>query len=191
MLENKEKDLEIEKYLEEILKASKYYGFKHIGCDCYKYKNVYVELREETITDINGIYEMDYAVFETEEDMNNDYELNIMTDYMAIENAIEFWQDLKATIDRNCIDGYDYNKNLEEDNFYYIVFALGRDLIKDYLPYETDTAYDFCKRVAIDFEKSEYNVNTKGLYECLENYVNDNFKTIKEEKVLYKGQEIK
>ena len=103
MLENKEKDLEIEKYLEEIFKASKYYGFKHIGCGCFKYKDLYIELREETITDINGIYEMDYAVFENEEDMNTDYELNIMTDYMSIENAIEFWQYLKAEIDTNCM----------------------------------------------------------------------------------------
>lgn len=37
-----EKEKELEKYLEEILKTSKYYGFEHIGCDCYKYK---VELR--------------------------------------------------------------------------------------------------------------------------------------------------
>ena len=69
----------------------------------------------------------------------------------------------------------EYTKNkLEEDNYYYIVFVLGRDLLKGILPYEDDTAYDFCKKVANDFEKSSYNVNTKGLYEGLEECVKDN-----------------
>ena len=40
----------------------------------------------------------------------------------------------------------EYTKSkLEEDNYYYVVFVLGRDLIKGILPYEDDTAYDFCK----------------------------------------------
>ena len=84
----------------------------------------------------------------------------------------------------------EYTKSkLEEDNYYYIVFVLGRDLIKGILPYEDDTAYDFCKKVANDFEKSSYNVNTKGLYECLEEYVKDNF-YLKDGEITWKGEKI-
>ena len=84
----------------------------------------------------------------------------------------------------------EYTKNkLEEDNYYYIVFVLGRDLLKGILPYEDDTAYDFCKKVTNDFEKSSYNVNTKGLYECLEEYVKDNF-YLKEGEITWKGEKI-
>ena len=82
----------------------------------------------------------------------------------------------------------EYTKSkLEEDNYYYVVFVLGRDLIKGILPYEDDTAYDFCKKVANDFEKSSYNVNTKGLYECLEEYVKDNF-YLKDGEITWKGE---
>ena len=84
----------------------------------------------------------------------------------------------------------EYTKSkLEEDNYYYVVFVLGRDLIKGILPYEDDTAYDFCKKVANDFEKSSYNVNTKGLYECLEEYVKDNF-YLKDGEITWKGEKI-
>ena len=78
---------------------------------------------------------------------------------------------------------------LAEDSYYYIVFALGRDLINGVLPYEDDKAYDFCKKVANDFEKSTYNVNTKGLYECLEEYVRDNF-YLKNGEITWKGEKI-
>ena len=54
-----------------------------------------------------------------------------------------------------------------------MVFILGRDLLKNSLPYEDDLAYDFCVNIAKDFEISEYNRNTKGLYECLEEYIAD------------------
>ena len=84
----------------------------------------------------------------------------------------------------------EYTKSkLEEDNYYYVVFVLGRDLIKGILPYEDDTAYDFCKKVANDFEKSSYNINTKGLYECLEEYVRDNF-YLKDGEITWKGEKI-
>lgn len=84
----------------------------------------------------------------------------------------------------------EYTRNkLEEDNYYYIVFVLGRDLIKGVLPYEDDTAYDFCKKVANDFGESIYNVNTKGLYECLEEYVRDNF-YLKNGEITWKGEKI-
>lgn len=53
----------------------------------------------------------------------------------------------------------------------YVVFILGRDLLKDVLPYENDLAYDVCVKVAKDFQTSEFNRNTRGLYECVEDYV--------------------
>ena len=43
------------------------------------------------------------------------------------------------------------------DTYYYSVFVLGRDLLKGILPYEDDLAYEFCKKVATDFEESDYN----------------------------------
>ena len=69
------------------------------------------------------------------------------------------------------------------------MFILGRDLIKGILPYYNDDAYNFCRRVANDFEKSAYNVNTKGLYECLEEYVKDNF-YLKGGEITWKGRKI-
>lgn len=47
------------------------------------------------------------------------------------------------------------------DTYYYSVFVLGRDLLKDILPYEDDLAYEFCKKVAVDFEESNYNDSSK------------------------------
>ena len=78
---------------------------------------------------------------------------------------------------------------LAEDSYYYIVFALGRDLINGVLPYEDDTAYEFCKKVAVDFEESDYNDSSKGLYECLEEYVKDKF-YLKNGKITWKGEDI-
>ena len=87
-------------------------------------------------------------------------------------------------------DMLEYTKNkIEEDNYYYIVFVLGKDLLKGILPYEDDKAYDFCLFVANDFEKSTYNVNTKGLYECLDEYVKDNF-YLKNGEITWKGEKI-
>ena len=90
---------------------------------------------------------------------------------------------------KEMIDNCRYNPYPNEDNYYYVVFVLGRDLIKGIFPYEDDTAYDFCKKVANDFEKSSYNVNTKGLYECLEEYVRDNF-YLKNGEITWKGEKI-
>lgn len=82
-----------------------------------------------------------------------------------------------------------YVDKLSEDSYYYVVFALGRDLISGILPYYTDDAYDFCKEVANDFMKSKYNVATKGLYTCLEEYVKDNF-YLQNGKLTWKGKVI-
>lgn len=76
------------------------------------------------------------------------------------------------------------------DTYYYSVFVLGRDLLKGILPYEDDLAYEFCKKVAIDFEESNYNNSLKGLYECLEEYVKDKF-YLKNGRITWKGEDIK
>ena len=57
----------------------------------------------------------------------------------------------------------------------YVVFLLGRDLLKGILPLENDIAYEWCVNIAKDFEVSEYNINTKGLYSCLEDYIKARF----------------
>ena len=71
------------------------------------------------------------------------------------------------------------------DTYYYSVFVLGRDLLKGILPYEDDLAYEFCKKVAVDFEESNYNDSSKGLYE----YVKDKF-YLKNGKITWKGEDI-
>lgn len=81
-------------------------------------------------------------------------------------------------------------KNIELKKYdNYVVFVLGRDLLKGILPYENDIAYEWCVNIAKDFEVSTYNVNTKGLYECLEEYVKDNF-YLKDGEITWKGEKI-
>ena len=46
--------------------------------------------------------------------------------------------------------------------------------LKDILPYENDIAYEWCVNIAKDFEISDFNVNTRGLVECLEDYLRAN-----------------
>lgn len=55
----------------------------------------------------------------------------------------------------------------------YVVFILGRSFLTDILPNYDDIAYEVCIKLAKDFEVSEFNVDTKGLYECVEEYVAD------------------
>ncbi len=61
------------------------------------------------------------------------------------------------------------NKRYDE----YVVFILGRSFLNDILPYEDDTSYEYCIKLAEDFEVSKFNVNTQGLYECVQEYVAD------------------
>lgn len=63
---------------------------------------------------------------------------------------------------------------METRDFNYIIFVLGRDLLKGILPYENDLAFELCEEIANNFSQSKYNVDTKGLYECLEEYIKDN-----------------
>lgn len=72
----------------------------------------------------------------------------------------------------------------------YVVFVLGRDLLKDILPFENDIAYDWCINIAKDFEISEYNTSRKGVYTCLEEYVNNNFIKDRKGNWTFKGKDI-
>lgn len=71
----------------------------------------------------------------------------------------------------------------------YVVFVLGRDLLKGILPNENDIAYNICVDIAKDFEISEFNVNTKGLWECLEDYIKTRF-YMKDGKLTYMGVDL-
>ncbi len=59
----------------------------------------------------------------------------------------------------------------------YIIFVLGFDLLNEELSNhedsECDIAYEKCKKIAEDFLESEFNVNTKSLYDCLADYVDN------------------
>lgn len=56
----------------------------------------------------------------------------------------------------------------------YIVFVLGRDYLKDILPYENDIAYEWCINIAKDFEISDFNTNNRSKLACLEDYIKAN-----------------
>lgn len=72
----------------------------------------------------------------------------------------------------------------------YVVFILGRDLLKDILPFENDIAYEYCVNIAKDFEISDYNTSRKGVYTCLEEYVNNNFIKDRKGNWTFKGKDI-
>lgn len=66
--------------------------FKYFGGSTFIYKGLFVELREETIKSYeDNILQMDFVIFETEEDLNTDYEMNIGVGYYEIENAEKYW----------------------------------------------------------------------------------------------------
>ena len=56
----------------------------------------------------------------------------------------------------------------------YAMFVLGRDLLKDILPFENDIAYEWCVNIAKDFEISDFNVNSRSKLACLEDYIKAN-----------------
>ena len=73
---------------------------KHIGDNCYTYKGLFIELRPETIFTDNTPPEMDFVVFETEEDMNTDYELNMGVDYLPMTPYYRYWEGVKLYCDK-------------------------------------------------------------------------------------------
>ena len=84
----------------------------------------------------------------------------------------ESWQrrnDIKSHYENGGKFGIEIN---EFDN--YIVFVLGRDYLKDILPYENDIAYEWCVNIAKDFEVSDFNVNSRSKLACLEDYIKAN-----------------
>ena len=88
----------MEELLQKLVKDSNKYGFKWLGDYAFQYEDLFVELRTETLTDENNCWEMDFAVFESEKDMNTDYDLNIAEEYYNIENAEEYWNYVKDII---------------------------------------------------------------------------------------------
>ena len=63
----------------------------------------------------------------------------------------------------------------EEKSYIIMVFAydLLQEEFKNSSKPECDLVFEKCKNMAEDFLKSEYNINTKGLYDCLMDYVVD------------------
>lgn len=81
---------------------------------------------------------------------------------------------------------------IEIDNYSdYVVFILGRDLLNDILlsNLENDLAYEICIGVARDFKVSEFDVSTKSLYSCLQEYVENVFDNKNGEITMY-GEKI-
>lgn len=101
------------------------------------------------------------------------------------ESLAESIDDIKCHYENGGRFGIELN---EYDN--YVVFVLGRDLLKGILPYENDIAYEWCVNLAKDFEVSDFNVDTKGLYECLEEYVKANFYLDNNGNMSFRGQDL-
>ena len=68
---------------------------EYLGCNAFKYRDLFIELRPETYCTENEIPEIDFAIFETEEDMNTDYELNLGVGFFGMKPAYNFWRYVK------------------------------------------------------------------------------------------------
>lgn len=67
------------------------------------------------------------------------------------------------------------NKN-EKKYDEYVLFVIGADLANKQLYNEydfTDVVFEKCKRLAVKFEKSDYNKLNKDLYGCIEEFLKD------------------
>lgn len=66
-------------------------------------------------------------------------------------------------------------ERLEDIN--YATFVLGYDLLQneliDSVNRTSDTAYEKCLKIATEFVDSDYNDTTKGLYTCLQEFIED------------------
>lgn len=85
------------------------------------------------------------------------------------ESLAESIDDIKCHYENGGKFGIELNKYDD-----YIVFVLGRDYLKDILPYENDIAYEWCVNIAKDFEISDFNVNSRSKLACLEDYIKAN-----------------
>ena len=72
----------------------------------------------------------------------------------------------------------------------YVVFILGRDMLKGILPLENDIAFEWCVNIAKDFEISEFNVNTKGLWTCVEDYIKARFYINENGEISFMGKDL-
>ena len=85
------------------------------------------------------------------------------------ESLAESIDDIKCHYENGGKFGIELNKYDD-----YIVFVLGRDYLKDILPFENDIAYEWCINIAKDFEISDFNVNSRSKLACLEDYIKAN-----------------
>ena len=92
-------EYDTDKLLEDILNNVPV-EVKHLGNYAYEYKGLYIELRPDTIFTDNTPPEMDFAIFEDEEDMNTDYELNIGTGYAAMTPYYRYWEAVMLYCDK-------------------------------------------------------------------------------------------
>ena len=86
------------------------------------------------------------------------------------ESLAESIDDIKCHYENGGKFGIELNNKYDD----YIVFVLGRDYLKDILPYENDIAYEWCINIARDFEISDFNVNSRSKLACLEDYIKAN-----------------
>lgn len=151
-------------------------------------------LDNNTIKDFESVYHHHYnfidSCYDYIKECNEGLDPINMNDIScnSFESMVEFMSDFLRALDE--VDKHQKETNDKigcDDNYYYVVHILGTDLIKGILPYECDTSYDICKRIADDFFESAYNVSSKGLYECLEEYVKDSFRMVNET-LVYNGK---
>lgn len=122
---------------------------------------------------LEEIYQDELSNYDKENIIKTDYYIGVSFSDTDLDVREYYLQKVKELIKE---ENEEYLiHNVCADTYYYTVFVLS-NMLRGKLPFEEDDlTYNFCKKVATDFDKSDYNRNTKGLYECLEEYVRNSF----------------
>lgn len=122
---------------------------------------------------INDIEKKESEIFTDLEDLDVTQE--------KYEGIVEGWQNAMEIVKSLILE----NKNfiLGQVNYrQYISFILGYDLLNTQFKNsdrpECDMVFEECKNLTKEFLESEHDISTKGLYECLEDFVENKLKNI-------------
>lgn len=124
-LTEREKEKKKELMLKEIYKNAPK-DFKKLSDTCYMFNGLYLELRSESFyVDFEEKYnELDCVIFETENDMNTDYDLRIDLYIETIKNAKSFWENVRQKMINTTIwweNQKEKNKKATLDNILKVV----------------------------------------------------------------------
>lgn len=130
-----------------------------IGSNCYKYNGYFIELRLETLNEDN---EIDFVIFESEEDLNKDFELNILNDYYDINNAKEFWQYIAQRVKH--IKEKDNNETFQDVSRQFFLKQVNN--ILEWSEYEDNEISEEEKKEIV-----ETLINTDEIFKVIDQYI--------------------